>query len=147
MYQLTQPTSQLHRLSALPLLLPSPLSSTAMCTELRRATGFMKGSREACLAACFSGWVWLWGLWCCFLWGLTMGWFLWPVGERGCLPPLPDPRRGGDVPAFASFPLSPAKVASQPFAGDGKDGCSYGRKGFYASGVSSVLLWILNTSI
>lgn len=49
------------------------------------------------------------------------------------------PGKGGDVPAGVSFPVSPAQVASQTLAGMEKNGCIYGRKGFYASGVSSVL--------
>jgi len=49
------------------------------------------------------------------------------------------PGEGGDVPAGASVPVSPAQVASQTLAGMEKSGCIYGRKGFYASGVSFVL--------
>lgn len=49
------------------------------------------------------------------------------------------PGEGGDVPAGASFPVSPAQVASQTLAEMGKNGCIYGRKGFYATGMSSVL--------
>lgn len=49
------------------------------------------------------------------------------------------PGKGGDVPAGASVPVSPAQVASQTLAGMEKNGCIYGRKGFYASGASSVL--------
>lgn len=50
--------------------------------------------------------------------------------------------KGINVPVSASVPVSPAQVVSQAFAGMKRNGCICERKGFYASGVSSVLSYL-----
>lgn len=102
------------------------------------------GSWVAFLPPCrLSSWAWLWwGLLLLFPTGIwqSLDWFLWPVEVARPFAISPFiPGEGGDVPAGASVPVSPAQVASQTLAGMEKNGCIYGRKGFYASGVSSIL--------